>query len=91
MAAHARDVNIFIWTSHKSVGHETNDRVKVHGNGTRADGRRFEPGAQISEIVGSRVGRPAPSILGSRSNVVAVRPVSWPVLEPKRLKRKFIL
>ena len=42
----------------------------VHGDGTRADGRRFEPGAQISEIVGSRVGRPAPSIFGSRSNVV---------------------
>ncbi len=39
-AAHARDVNIFIWTSLKSVGHETNDRVMVHGDGTRADGRR---------------------------------------------------
>ena len=40
MAAHARDVNIFIWTSRKSVGHETNDLIKVHGDGTRADGRR---------------------------------------------------
>ena len=40
MAAHARDVNIFIWTSRKSVDHETNDRVMVHGEGTRADGRR---------------------------------------------------
>ena len=70
MAAHARDVNILIWTSHKSVGHETNDRVMVHGEGTRADGRRSEPGAKYSQIVGSRDRRPAPSIFGSRSNVV---------------------
>ena len=70
MAAHARDVNIFIWTSRKSVGHETNDRVMVHGEGTRADGRRSEPGAKYSQIVGSRDRRPAPSIFGSRSNVV---------------------
>ena len=41
LAAHARDVNIFIWTSRKSVGHETNDCIMVHGDGTRADGRRF--------------------------------------------------
>jgi len=40
LAAHARDVNILIWTSRKSVDHETNDRVMVHGDGTRADGRR---------------------------------------------------
>ncbi|CAH0375248.1 unnamed protein product, partial [Pelagomonas calceolata] len=40
LAAHARDVNIFIWTSRKSVDHETNDRTMVHGDGTRADGRR---------------------------------------------------
>ena len=70
MAAHARDVNILIWTSRKSVGHETNDRVMVHGDGTRADGRRSGSGAKYSQIVGSRVRRPAPSILGSRSNVV---------------------
>ena len=70
MAAHARDVNIFIWTSRKSVGHETNDRVMVHGEGTRADGRRSRSGAQISEMLGSRDRRPAPSIFGSRSNVV---------------------
>ena len=69
-AAHARDVNIFIWTSHKSVGHETNDRVMVHGEGTRADGRRFRSGAKSSQIVGLRDRRPAPSIFGSRSNVV---------------------
>ena len=70
MAAHARDVNIFIWTSRKSVSHGTNDRVMVHGDGTRADGRRSEPGAKYSQIVGSRDRRPAPSIFGSRSNVV---------------------
>ena len=40
LAAHARDVNILIWTSRKSVGHGINDRVMVHGEGTRADGRR---------------------------------------------------
>ena len=52
MAAHARDVNIFIWTSRKSVGHETNHLIKVHGEGRRADGRRSESGAQISEMWG---------------------------------------
>ena len=56
MAAHARDVNIFIWTSRKSVDHETNGRVMVHGEGTRADGRRFRFGAPIDEILGSQVG-----------------------------------
>ena len=70
MAAHARDVNIFIWTSRKSVDHETNDRVMVHGDVTRADGRRSGSGARYSQIVGSRDRRPAPSIFGSRSNVV---------------------
>ena len=59
MAAHARDVNIFIWTSRRSVGHGTNDRVMVHGEGTRADGRRSEPGAKMNEIVGSGDGRAA--------------------------------
>ena len=71
MAAHAWDVNILIWTSRKSVGHETNDRVMVHGDGTRADGRRPRFFAHISQIMGSRDRRPAPSILGSRSNVVS--------------------
>ena len=50
MAAHARDVNIFIWTSRKSVGHETNDLIKVHGDGTRADGRRFGYEGRFGEI-----------------------------------------
>ena len=54
MAALARDVNIIIWTSLKSVGHETNDRVMIHGDGTRADGRRSKIYARIDKIVGSR-------------------------------------
>jgi len=70
LAAHARDVNICIWSSLKSVGHKTNDRVMVHGDVTRADGRRSRSGAKSSQIVGSRDRRPAPSIFGSRSNVV---------------------
>ena len=51
MAAHARDVNILIWTSRKSVDHETNDLIMVHGEGTRADGRRCRFKAHLSEIV----------------------------------------
>ena len=53
-ADHARDVNILIWTSRKSVDHGTNDRIMVHGDGTRADGRRSSHRASIDEIVGSR-------------------------------------
>ena len=63
-------MNIFIWSSRKSVDHETNDRVKVHGNGTRADGRRSKYFAHMSQMVGSGDRRPAPSIFGSQSNVV---------------------
>jgi len=73
LAAHARDVNIFIWTARKSVDHETNDRVMVHGDGTRADGRRFRCKAHLSEIVDpeDRVGAGA---FGNRkSNVVHVQ------------------
>ena len=58
-AAHARGVNILICTSRKSVGHETNDRVMVHGDGTRADGRRVMIQARLSKIVGSRDRRSA--------------------------------
>ena len=54
MDAHAQDVNIFIWSSRKSVVDGTNDRVKVHGDGTRADGRRSKYFANVSEILGSR-------------------------------------
>ena len=76
LAAHARDVNILIWTSRKSVDHGTNDRVMVHGEGTRADGRRSEPEAKINKIVGLGVGRAARSNRVTLSNVVAVQP-SW--------------
>ncbi|CAH0375171.1 unnamed protein product, partial [Pelagomonas calceolata] len=67
----ARDVNILIWTSRKSVDHGTNDRVMIHGEGTRAAGRRSRSEARIGEMLGPRDSRPAPSIFGSRSNVVA--------------------
>ena len=51
LAAHAQGVNILIWTSRKSVDRETNDRVKVHGDGTRADGQAgLVP--QFTEILG---------------------------------------
>ena len=73
MAAHARDVNIFIWTSRKSVGHETNDRVMVHGDGTRADGRRSKIYARINKILGSQGGRGARSLRIKKSNVVDVQ------------------
>ena len=78
MAAHARDVNICIWTSRKSVDHGTNDRVMVHGDGTRADGRRSGPGAHLSQIVGSRVGVARRSLRMKKSNVVHVQPGRMP-------------
>ena len=46
----------------------------VHGDGTRADGCRSGSGAKSSQIVGSRDGRAARDIVGSRSNVVVVQP-----------------
>ena len=70
MAAHARDVNIFIWTSRKSVDHETNDRVMVHGDGTRADGRRSGSRAEFHAIVRSRDRRSAGAFGNRKSNVV---------------------
>ena len=69
MAAHALDVNIFIWTSRKSVDHETKDRAKVHGKGTRADGRRFESGVRIEEIVGPQDRQGAGAFGNRKSNV----------------------
>ena len=54
LAAHALDVNILIWTSRKTVDHGTNDRVMVHGDGTRADGRRSGFFAHIRQTEGSR-------------------------------------
>ena len=73
MAAHARDVNIFIWSSRKSVDHEANDRVKVHGDGTRADGRRSRSRAKIKEIMGERNGRGASWKRDRSSNVVVAQ------------------
>ena len=70
MAAHAWDVNIFIWASRKSVGHNTNDLIKVHGDGTRADSRRSGCGARFGEIMGSQVGRGAGAFGNRKSNVV---------------------
>jgi hypothetical protein len=69
-AAHARGVNIFIWSLRKSVGHETNDRVMVHGDGRRADGRRSKIYARINKIGGSQGGRGARSLRIKKSNVV---------------------
>ena len=87
MAAHARDVNILIWTSRKSVDHRTNDRVMVHDDGTRADGRRYRFGAQINKISRSCSDRAAQSNRVTLSYVVAVQP-GWmdrPVTEaPKK-------
>ena len=73
MAAHARDVNIFIWTSRKSVGHGTNDRVMVHGEDTRADGRRYRSKVHMSQIVGTRGGRAAVEITVNKSYVVSAQ------------------
>ena len=70
MAAHARDVNIFIWTSRKSVDHKTNDLSKVHGDGTRADGRRSRSKVFLSEIVGPQHQRGAGAFGNRKSNVV---------------------
>ena len=68
-AAHARDVNIFIWTSLKSVDHETNDRVMVHGNGTRADGRRFKFVPPLRHRRGPQDQRGAGAFCNRKSNV----------------------
>ena len=68
-AAHARDVNIFIWTSRKSVGHGTNDRIIVHGDGTRADGHRFASAVRIEEIVGPQDQTGAGAFGNRKSNV----------------------
>ena len=62
-------MNIFIWTSRKSVGHETNDRVMVHGDGTRADGRRSEYYASIDEFVRPQDQRGAGAFCNRKSNV----------------------
>ena len=83
-AAHARDVNICIWTSRKSVDHGTNDRVMVHGEGTRADGCRSRFKAHSSQIVGSQGGRAAVEITVNKSYVVSAQAdyLARPATEP---------
>ena len=85
-------MNICIWTARKSVDDGINDRVMVHGNGTRADGRRFMCRGHSSEIVGPRARQSAPSILGSRSNVVDVQAgyLARPVTEAPETQIYFI-
>ena len=45
----------------------------VHGDGTRADGRRLKCVADLSQIVGSRVGVARRSLRIKKSNVVDVQ------------------
>ena len=71
LLAAARDVNILIWTSHKSVDHETNDRVMVHG-GYTADVAGLSRCPNWRDL-GCRMAEPP-----EPSNVVQVRPVSGP-------------
>ena len=92
MAAHARDVNIFIWTSRKSVDHGTNDRVMIHGEGTRADGRRSRFLARFGEIMRSGDGRAAVEITVKKSNVVGAQAglMDHPVTESPETQIYFI-
>ena len=62
-------MNICIWTPRKSVGHGTNDRVMVHGEDTRTDGRRFMCKVHLSKILGSRDQRGAGAFGNRKSNV----------------------
>ena len=91
-AAHARDVNILIWTSRKSVDHETNDRVMVHGDGTRADGRRSGVAPHISEIRWSRDQQGAGAFGNRKSNVVHAQAgyLAFPVTEAPETQIYFI-
>ena len=92
MAAHARAVNICIWSSRKSVGHETNDRVIIHGEGTRADGRRSTCCAQINKIIGSRARRSARSKWDLLFNVVVAQAgyLARPITEAPQMQIYFI-
>ena len=66
-------MNICIWTSHKSVDHGTNDRVMIHGKGTRADGRRFSSKPELRRSWRSRDGQAAGAFGNRKSNVVHVQ------------------
>ena len=62
-------MNICIWSLRKSAGHEINDRAMVHGDGTRADGRRSSHPAHNPLIVGSRDQRGDGAFGNRKSNV----------------------
>ena len=64
----------------------------IHGDGTRADGRRSKYFVHMSEMMRSRVRRPAPSILGSQSNVGRSRAgyLARPVTEAPETQIYFI-
>ena len=84
--------SIFIWTSRKSVDHGTNDRVMVHGNDTRADGRRSSHFAHIRGIVGPQGERGAGAFGNSKSNIGHVQ-ANWmarPVTEVPQTRIYFI-
>ena len=92
MADHARDVNILIWTSCKSVDHETNDRIMVHGDGTRADGRRLRFGAPFEQDSGLGSWPSRAEHRGVSSNVVGAQPgyLARPVTEAPETQIYFI-
>ena len=88
--AHARAMVICICSARKSVGHETNDRVMVHGDDTRAAGRRFRYQARINKIVWSGDGRAAGAHGSPRRRQCSPEGSGWTVRGPKRLKRAHI-
>ena len=58
----------------RMVVHEISDLIMVHGDGTRADGRRSGSGAKSSQIVGSRDRRGAGAFGNRKSNVGHTQP-----------------
>ena len=92
MCIRDRDVNILIWTSRKSVDHGTNDRVMIHGDGTRADGRRSSFLCHFQSIVDSRVGVARWSLRIKKSNVVGAQAgyLARPVTEAPETQIYFI-
>ena len=85
-------MNILIWTARKSVSHGKNDRVIVHGDGTRADGPRCRRGGHLSQIVGSRGGRAAVEITVNKSYVVSAQAgyLARPATEAPEMQIYFI-
>ena len=63
-----------IWTPRKSVDHETNDRIMVRGDGTRADGRRSRYGAPFEPDRGLASWLSRAEHRGVSSNVVGAHP-----------------